>query len=349
VQYRVELGREPHMMSRKVGMVLAAGMLCAPMLCSPEAALAEKVGVAAAVEPDAFSGQGTPLKIGKSVFYNERISTSSSGLVQVLLVDGSTFTVGPGSSLVIDKFVYNPNKKTGEMVATFSKGTMRFVGGRLSKNDGGVRVKTPAGQLAIRGGIVQAAFGRGRSIVSFVYGDYAQLTLPNGRVLKAFQPGNTIDLSIGRVRPTTAQDVRYFAQAFAKGKVQHATVKTPPNKKPPKFESGIEAAIKNESEYTRILGSLRPVTTPDKGPGGSPSVFRPTVAGESPGVSPPIPDVVTPTPVVNGPPVGVTPPPVVNEPPVGGGCGVYGNCGRFGNGTGNEGKGRGPGGVGRPF
>ena len=171
------------MMSHKVWMVLAAGMLCAPMLCSPEAALAEKVGVAAAVEPDAFSGQGTPLKIGKSVFYNERISTSSSGLVQVLLVDGSTFTVGPGSSLVIDKFVYNPNKKTGEMVATFSKGTMRFVGGRLSKNDGGVRVKTPAGQLAIRGGIVQAAFGRGRSIVSFIYGDYAQLTLPNGRVL----------------------------------------------------------------------------------------------------------------------------------------------------------------------
>jgi hypothetical protein len=261
-----------------------------------------------------------------------------------LLIDGSTFTVGPSSSLVIDKFVYNPNKKTGELVATFSKGTMRFVGGRLSKNDGGVRVKTPAGQLAIRGGIVQAAFGRGRSIVSFVYGNYAKLTLPNGRVLKAFQPGNTIDLSIGRVRPTTAQDVRYFAQAFAKGKVQHASVKTPAPQKPPKFESGIEAAIKNESEYTRILGSLqpvtapgKPVTTPGKGPGGSPSIFRPTMAGGSPGVSPP------------GPPSVVTPPPVVNEPPVGGGCGggSAGNCGRFGNGTGNEGKGRGP--VGRPF
>jgi len=325
-------------------MVLAAGMLCAPMFCAPEAALAEKVGVAAAVKPDAFSGQGTPLKIGKSVFYNERISTSSSGLVQVLLVDGSTFTVGPSSSLVIDKFVYNPNKKTCELVATFSKGTMRFVGGRLSKNDGGVRVNTPAGQLAIRGGIVQAAFGRGKSLISFIYGDYAQLTLRNGGVLKAFEPDHTIDLSIGRVRPTTAQDVRYFAQAFAKGKVQHATVKTPPPQKAPKFQSGIEAAIKNESEYTRILGSLQPVTapgkpetTPGKGPGGNPSIFRPTVAGGSAGVSPP------------GPPSVVTPPPVVNEPPVGGGCGSAGNCGRFGNGTGNEGKGRGPGSVGRPF
>jgi len=66
--------------------------------------------------------------------------------------------------------------------------------------------------------------------------------------------------------------------------VQHASVKTPPPQKPPKFESGIEAAIKNESEYTRILGSLKPVTTPGKGPGGSASVFGPTVLG---GSSPP--------------------------------------------------------------
>ncbi|MCP3997435.1 MAG: hypothetical protein GY722_20610 [bacterium] len=60
------------------------------------------------------------LNIGKSIFYNERIETTASGLVQVLLVDGSTFTVGPNSDLVIDKFVYDPSKKTGEMVATFS-------------------------------------------------------------------------------------------------------------------------------------------------------------------------------------------------------------------------------------
>jgi len=60
---------------------------------------AEKVGVAAAVNPDAFSSlAGAPqsqLNIGKSIFYNERINTTASGLVQGLLVDGSTFTVGP--------------------------------------------------------------------------------------------------------------------------------------------------------------------------------------------------------------------------------------------------------------
>src|SRR5680860_1890188 len=60
-------------------------------------AQADKVGVAAAVNPDAFSNlSDTPnkqLNIGKSIFFNERINTTTSGLVQVLLVDGSTFTV----------------------------------------------------------------------------------------------------------------------------------------------------------------------------------------------------------------------------------------------------------------
>ena len=108
---------------------------------------ADKVGVAAAVNPDAFSSLAgkpqTQLNIGKSIFYNERINTTGSGLVQVLLVDGSTFTVGPGSDLVIDKFVYDAQKGVGKISASFSKGVMRFVGGKISKNEGGVSVNTP--------------------------------------------------------------------------------------------------------------------------------------------------------------------------------------------------------------
>ncbi|MFO7479090.1 MAG: FecR domain-containing protein [Methyloceanibacter sp.] len=150
---------------------------------------AEKVGVAAAVNPDAFSSlAGSPqsqLNIGKSIFYNERINTTGNGLVQVLLVDGSTFTVGPGSDLVIDRFVYDPRKGTGELTASFSKGVMRFVGGKLSKNDGGVTVKTPAGALAIRGGIAFVDFKSATTYsILFVYGEYLKM---QGKTI--FEPG----------------------------------------------------------------------------------------------------------------------------------------------------------------
>src|SRR4029079_15848342 len=137
------------------GLAVASALLVGPAGLA-NVACANKMGVAAAVNPDAFStlagAPQTQLNIGKSIFFNERINSTGSGLVQVLLVDGSTFTVGPGSDLVIDKFVYNPSKGTGEITASFSKGVMRFVGGKISKNEGGVTVGTPAGALAIRGG-----------------------------------------------------------------------------------------------------------------------------------------------------------------------------------------------------
>jgi FecR-like protein len=161
-------------------LILSAGASSAAVLISSfiagTPALAEqKVGVAAAVKPEATSqppgGDASTLRIGKSVVYNERIDTSGSGQVQVLLLDGSTFTVGPGSSLVIDKFVYNPGTGKGALVASFSKGALRFVGGKLSKSEPGVKVNTLAGALTVRGGIFTAKIsGSNKALITFDYG-----------------------------------------------------------------------------------------------------------------------------------------------------------------------------------
>ncbi len=180
---------------------------------------ADKVGVAAAVNPDAFSSlsgsERSQLNIGKSIFFNERINTTGKGLVQVLLIDGSTFTVGPGSDLVIDKFVYDPNKKSGEVAATFSKGVMRFVGGKISKNEGGVTVNTPAGALAIRGGMFQT----NGKVYSFLFGENMTLHGRNGQTYTVFQPGNSIDLSSGTptIRPTTTADINSVMAQLTNG------------------------------------------------------------------------------------------------------------------------------------
>jgi trimeric autotransporter adhesin len=195
------------------GSLCALFSLVAGLVALTGPAYADKVGVAAAVNPDAFSSlSGSPktqLNIGKSIFFNERINTTGSGLVQVLLIDGSTFTVGPGSDLVIDRFVYDPNKKTGEVVATFSKGAMRFVGGKISKNPEGVTVNTPAGALAIRGGMFQGTVNGSKGVFSFLYGETLTLTGKNGRQFTVFQPGNTIDTTTGipNIRQTTPGDV----------------------------------------------------------------------------------------------------------------------------------------------
>jgi hypothetical protein len=117
---------------------LIFGMASIPTHAAPE------IGVAAAVNPQATGhptdGSARTIVLGEKLTFNERVETSDGGLVQVLLLDGSTFTVGPNSDLVIDQFVYDPATGKGKLVATFSKGVMRFIGGKLSKNEGGVQV-----------------------------------------------------------------------------------------------------------------------------------------------------------------------------------------------------------------
>ena len=262
---------------------------------------ADKVGVAAAVHPDAFSG-GTEINIGKAIFFNERINTSAQGLVQVLLLDGSTFTIGPGSDLVIDKYVYDPHTNQGQMTANFSKGVMRFIGGKISKN-GGVSIKTPEGALAIRGSILDAKVGGPNALFCFQSGINAGINY-KGQVYN-LQPGEKFSVrgGVGTTGPITPEDVRYFTSALSLGKAKalaHGEKSRPG--RPAIKGSQTEDAIKNDAAYTRILNELA-----NQNPaGGSNSPGPPVTVGPPPPPPPP------PPPTLSGPPygwgVGGTPP-----------------------------------------
>ena len=198
---------------------LAASLVFFGLSLAGDTVCAEQVGVAAAVNPDAFSSLGgapqTQLKIGKSIFFSERINTTGNGLVQVLLADGSTFTVGPGSDLVIDKFVYDPKKGTGQIAASFSKGVMRFVGGKISKNDNAVSIKTPAGALAIRGCIVLGKITNPSNFgFVLVYGDYMKMNK-----LVVFEPGNGFFSQNGKtvIAPAGKGVIAQMMASLAKG------------------------------------------------------------------------------------------------------------------------------------
>jgi hypothetical protein len=234
-----------------------SGALLLSLFAIQPVSSAERVGVAAAVKPEATSqppgGDTSTLRIGKSVVYNERINTSGSGVVQVLLLDGSTFTVGPGSSLVIDKFVYNPSTGRGELVASFSKGALRFVGGKLSKNEPGVKVKTPAGALTVRGGIaLMAVQGPNRAAAAIVFGDYLAL-VRGGRLIKA-KPGNMFVVSgpgPATTRAFNAADINALLAAVSGQKTKFAG-NTPKGKPWPKYY-GIQPTGFSDEPFVREL------------------------------------------------------------------------------------------------
>lgn len=89
--------------------VLAASTAIFVALSAPSHAEGERAGVAAAVNPQASTfdgkGKGKLISLGDPIIRNHRIETTAEGLVQILLADGTAFTIGPNSSVVIDSFV----------------------------------------------------------------------------------------------------------------------------------------------------------------------------------------------------------------------------------------------------
>ena len=282
------------------GSAVLAGALLLTAFTATESFAAEpktqRVGVAAAVKPDATSqppgGAMKTLKLGKSMVYNERIDTSGAGLVQVLLVDGSTFTVGPGSSLVIDRFVYDPKTGKGDLVATFGKGALRFIGGKLSKDSDGITVKTPAGALTVRGGIFQGIVQSGnRAIFTFVFGEYLSLRR-GGQVYTIKNAGNLFSIGDGGplIRKTTQADANRILAAVSNNSFGQKVIKVKSQPWPKYY--GFQPTGWSDQPFVKGL-------------------YYDTVTGDLiRNMQPPRVDVTAPPVVVNTPPV-ITPPPVV--------------------------------------
>ena len=96
--------------------IIAAAIVAGSFVANPAGA-ATKIGVTGAVNPNATglrpAGSVRTLRLGEDVVQNERITTSDGALVYLLMIDGTTMTIGPRASLVIDEYVFNPNTGVG--------------------------------------------------------------------------------------------------------------------------------------------------------------------------------------------------------------------------------------------
>lgn len=207
--------------------LLAASAALLVIAAHPVSAETDVAGVTAAVNPDASTidraGKARLISLGDPVIRNHRIETSGAGLVQILLADGTSFTVGPNSSVVIDSFVYDPEKNTASLAATMSKGALRFIGGKASKASGNVTIKTPIGTAGIRGAVVDINLSGqtpdGQPLpphMTLVYGKEVQLT-GNGAPQRLFKQGFSIVAGEGqpRVQRTPPQWVSGLQQVLA--------------------------------------------------------------------------------------------------------------------------------------
>ena len=74
------------------------------------------------------------------------------GRANIKFVDDTKVSVTEYSKLIIDEFVYNPNKKTGKISFKAALGTIRYSSGKIAKNSRqNVKIKSPTASVSVRG------------------------------------------------------------------------------------------------------------------------------------------------------------------------------------------------------
>jgi FecR protein len=111
---------------------------------------AAKVGVASAVKND-VQGAGQPLSPGSQLFEQEVVKTGVASVAQLLFLDQTSLTIGPKAQVKLDKFVFDPNKKVGDVVLSATKGAFRFVSGVQDPHS--YTINTPVATIGTRGTI----------------------------------------------------------------------------------------------------------------------------------------------------------------------------------------------------
>lgn len=93
------------------------------------------------------------IRSGAPISQGDDLSANSSGSGMILFDDESSARLGPNARLVIDDFVYNPNRRSGTIKLRQTNGSARIFGGQISKR-GRSEVRTPHIVLGVRGGII---------------------------------------------------------------------------------------------------------------------------------------------------------------------------------------------------
>jgi len=189
-----------------VAIAVRLGTLAAlACLVSPGLSRADTVGTAGAANTRSVGippgGNLRVIEIGTQVVSNEKIETSPTGSVQLLFIDKTTLSIGPSSSVVIDRFVFNPATAQGELSVTLGKGALRLVGGGAT-HTGGATITTPVAILGLRGGIVSVKHSRADGTEAIL--GFGSLSMTSGGVTQTLtRPGFLVQSLSAASPPST--------------------------------------------------------------------------------------------------------------------------------------------------
>jgi hypothetical protein len=121
-------------------------------MVTDDALAAETIGKATSIATEvtaSLENGKVVLKTGDTVFADQTVSTDAKGVGQFEFRDKTKLAIGPGSTVVLDDFVYNSKASASKVVIGLTRGSFRFITG--SSNHDAYDIVTPAATIGVRG------------------------------------------------------------------------------------------------------------------------------------------------------------------------------------------------------
>jgi hypothetical protein len=204
------------MLKMRGAFLVGASILFMPVMAGlSTVANAQRVGITSAVTGDPT---GKPpdeiervLHVGFDVTAGEVITTGAIDRAHLLFLDGTALTISSEAQVTLDRFVYDSDRKLGELAVTATKGVFRLVGGKISKKVP-IVVTTPSSTITIRGGIAMFSVEPTRTTATFVFG-YEMTMTSQGRTQSVTAPGFQVSALLGQMPgPALRADGRSLAE-----------------------------------------------------------------------------------------------------------------------------------------
>ena len=122
---------------------------CSPLFASPKIATLQKVSGTATV---VRQGQTISATVGLEIWESDTLRTGPNGSMGVVFNDDTLLSLGPGSVLVVDKFMFAPRQGKFSIVLRMIKGTAVYLSGVISRlAPESAYFETPTASIGIRG------------------------------------------------------------------------------------------------------------------------------------------------------------------------------------------------------
>lgn len=131
---------------------LYVAALCAAAISYAHAADVGRVKTSSGPVQIERDSERLPARVDTPVRAGDTVVTGANASVGITFTDNSRISVGPDSTLVINRYAFDQTTHAGSFDTTLKRGTLAVASGRLAKNSPeAVTVRTPTMVLGVRG------------------------------------------------------------------------------------------------------------------------------------------------------------------------------------------------------